>query len=205
MRVLGEHAADGLLDGLGRVLVQHLGVACATSGRPGSRSGGRRASARAWRRSGRTLSALTIDDEVAHVDVRGEGRLVLAAQQHGHLAGEPAEHDVGGVDDVPLTLRRRRAWGVRTHGRSLRSQVVDWSIGRGAADDVTRGASDGPAHRSRRPLREASHRHSRWILLSPRVKTGDPSGRPRQPPRRRGGRSAVAATRPSSQTGSGAS
>ena len=40
-------------------------------------------------------------DEVAAVDVRGEGRLVLAAQQVGGLDREPAEDDVGGVDDVP--------------------------------------------------------------------------------------------------------
>ena len=43
------------------------------------------------------------DDEVAHVDVRGEGRLIAAAQQRGSLAGEATEHDIGGVDDMPLT------------------------------------------------------------------------------------------------------
>ena len=36
--------------------------------------------------------------------MRGVDRLVLATQQPGRLAGEPAQDDVGGVDDVPLTL-----------------------------------------------------------------------------------------------------
>ena len=51
------------------------------------------------------------DDEVAGVDVRGEGRLVLAAQQGRGLDGEAAEDDVGGVDDVPLALDVSRASG----------------------------------------------------------------------------------------------
>src|SRR5207302_2436097 len=38
------------------------------------------------------------------VDVRRVDRLVLATQQPGRLAGQPAEDDVGGVDDMPLTL-----------------------------------------------------------------------------------------------------
>ena len=37
------------------------------------------------------------DDEVTGVDVLGELRLVLAAQQAGYLAGEPAQDDVAGV------------------------------------------------------------------------------------------------------------
>ena len=44
------------------------------------------------------------DHEVARVHVWREDRLVLPAQQHRHLAGQAAEHDIGGVDDVPLTL-----------------------------------------------------------------------------------------------------
>ena len=43
------------------------------------------------------------DDVVAHVDVGGEGRLVLAPQDRGHLGGQPAEHQAVGVDDVPGT------------------------------------------------------------------------------------------------------
>ncbi|GAA1806811.1 hypothetical protein GCM10009811_32920 [Nostocoides veronense] len=39
---------------------------------------------------------------------------MLAAQERGRLAGEPAEDDVGGVDDMPLTGDLRRLGGVGT-------------------------------------------------------------------------------------------
>jgi len=55
-------------------------------------------------------------DEVTPVNVRREGRLVLATQEDGGLAGQPSKDDVGGVDDVPLTLNLAGLWGVRTHG-----------------------------------------------------------------------------------------
>ena len=42
------------------------------------------------------------DHVVAGVEVRGEHRLVLAAQDAGDLGGEAAEHEALGVDDVPL-------------------------------------------------------------------------------------------------------
>ena len=42
------------------------------------------------------------DDVVAGVEVGGEGRLVLAAQDAGHLGGQAAEHQALGVDDVPV-------------------------------------------------------------------------------------------------------
>jgi hypothetical protein len=52
----------------------------------------------------RDLAGVDDDDEVTGVDVRGEDRLVLAAEQGGGLRGQPAEDDVVGVDDEPLTL-----------------------------------------------------------------------------------------------------
>ena len=50
------------------------------------------------------------DDVVAVIDVRGVGRLVLAAQAHGDDRGEPADDQAGGVDQHPFLLDSRRAW-----------------------------------------------------------------------------------------------
>jgi hypothetical protein len=47
------------------------------------------------------LAGVDDDDEVADVHVRGVLGLVLAAEQDRGLAGESAEHHIGGVDDVP--------------------------------------------------------------------------------------------------------
>ena len=44
------------------------------------------------------------DDVVAAIDVRGEGRLVLAAQTHGDDRGEAAQDQPVGVDQHPLLL-----------------------------------------------------------------------------------------------------
>ena len=44
------------------------------------------------------------DDVVAGVEMRGEGGLVLAAQDPGDLGGEAAEDHALGIDDVPGTL-----------------------------------------------------------------------------------------------------
>jgi hypothetical protein len=114
--VLRQHAPDGLLDGLARVLVENL----------------------ADRRSGQTtrvtrvpvrqlvgplgagqghLGGVHDDDEVPAVDMRRERRLVLATQQGGDLDGEPTERDVGGVDHMPLTSDVSRLRAVRAHGR----------------------------------------------------------------------------------------
>ena len=51
----------------------------------------------------RDLVRVDDDHEVAGVNVRGEDGLVLAAQEHRHMAGQAAEHDIGGIDNVPLT------------------------------------------------------------------------------------------------------
>ena len=50
----------------------------------------------------RHLRRIDHDHEIARVHVRGEDRLVLAPEQHGHVAGQAAEHHVGSVDDMPL-------------------------------------------------------------------------------------------------------
>src|SRR6185437_11762115 len=42
------------------------------------------------------------DDEVTGVNVGREYRLVLAPEQHSHVAGQTAEHHVGSVNDMPL-------------------------------------------------------------------------------------------------------
>src|SRR5262249_3567810 len=44
------------------------------------------------------------DDIVAVIDMRGVGRLVLAAQPHRHQACEAADHEARGVDDHPFLL-----------------------------------------------------------------------------------------------------
>src|SRR6185369_9145596 len=67
----------------------------------------------------RHLAGIDDDDEVTGVDVRRERRLVLATQEVGGVAGQPAEHDVGRVDDVPPTLDLTRLRAVRTHRLTL--------------------------------------------------------------------------------------
>src|SRR4029453_18754335 len=59
------------------------------------------------------------DHEVADVHVRGERGFVLAAQKGRGVGGEPAQHDVRSVDDVPLTLDLTRLRAVRTHRFTL--------------------------------------------------------------------------------------
>jgi len=56
------------------------------------------------------------DDEVARIDVRRVDRLVLAAQPVGDRAGEPAQHLVAGVDDVPIPLDVLGPGGIGFHG-----------------------------------------------------------------------------------------
>ena len=66
----------------------------------------------------RDLVGIDDDDEVARVEVGRVVGLVLAAQQDRRLAREPAEHDVGGVDDVPLARDVGGLGLVRAHGGS---------------------------------------------------------------------------------------
>ena len=60
------------------------------------------------------LVSVDDDDEVATVDIGGECRLVLAAQQVGCRDGKAAEHHVRGVDDIP---RPRGVTRLRRVGR----------------------------------------------------------------------------------------
>src|SRR4029450_308210 len=61
-------------------------------------------------------------DAVPRVAVRGVRRLVLAAQERGDVAGQPAEDDVRRVDDVPPALDLRRLGGGGGHRRGLRAR-----------------------------------------------------------------------------------
>src|SRR4029079_15318005 len=62
---------------------------------------------------------LGIDDHdvVTGVEVRGEGGLVLAAQDAGDLGAHPAEDETVGVDDVPLAIDLAGFRGVGAHAR----------------------------------------------------------------------------------------
>src|ERR1700733_6454349 len=114
--VLGKHPLDRLLNGPRRVLSQQLLVADR---------------AQAARVAGVPVGLLVLqlgpaqrdlvrvdhDDEVTSVDVRSENGLVLAAQQHRHMAGQAAEHDVSGVDDMPLTRDVTVLWAESAHSR----------------------------------------------------------------------------------------
>src|SRR6266568_4577231 len=100
-RVLGQHAPHGLLHGA-------LGVA--------GHQAGVRDRPQAARVTGVPVGVLLLefaarqrhlrrvdhDHEIAGVHVRGEYRLVLAPEQHRHVAGQAAEHHVGSIDDMPL-------------------------------------------------------------------------------------------------------
>ena len=44
------------------------------------------------------------DDVIAAVHMRGEGRLVLAAQDRSNLAGQSAKGHAVGVNDIPVAL-----------------------------------------------------------------------------------------------------
>src|ERR1700677_59924 len=102
-RVLRQHAADGLLDRALRVLGHQLAI--------GNRVQAARVTGVTVRllllelvAGQRDLRRVDHDHEVARVDVRGEDRLVLAAEQHCRVAGQTAKHDVRGIDDMPLPL-----------------------------------------------------------------------------------------------------
>src|SRR6266567_2880742 len=102
-RVLREHAPDRLLDGPFRVPGQQVAVGnraqpARVAGVPVRALVGELVAAE------RDLLGVDDDHEVPGVHVRREDRLVLAAQQDGRLAGQPAEYDLIGVDDMPLTL-----------------------------------------------------------------------------------------------------
>src|SRR5215472_6046133 len=102
-RVLRQHAPDGLLDGLLRAPRHELGVRhraepAGIAAVPVGHLVAQLVAAEG------DLGCVHDDDEIAGVDVRGEDGLVLAAQQHRRLTGQPAKDDVRCVDDVPVAL-----------------------------------------------------------------------------------------------------
>src|SRR4051812_22517992 len=80
------------------------------------------------------LAGIDDDDVVAVIDVRGVGRLVLAAQPVGHDRREAAENDALGVDQDPLLrdLRRLRRRGLLSEAHG--SLKYSWSADRSSAD-----------------------------------------------------------------------
>ena len=99
--VLGQHAADGLLDRALRVLREELVV---RDGLESARVAGvavRLLLLELLTRQG-DLVGVDDDDEVTGVDVVREGGLVLAAEERRRVRGEASEDHVGGVDDEPL-------------------------------------------------------------------------------------------------------
>lgn len=70
------------------------------------------------------------DDEVTAIDIGGERRLVLAAQQVGRRDGKAAKHHVRGVDDVPRSRGVTRLGRVRGHSAYLLFSRVDPGVPR---------------------------------------------------------------------------
>lgn len=101
--VLGEHPADGPLDGeLGttrekmprRLLPETAGITRVSVVDLITRLIARQAD----------LRRVDDDDEIAGIRMRSVGRTVLAAEDLRHLRCEAAEGDARGVDDEPLTV-----------------------------------------------------------------------------------------------------
>ena len=70
------------------------------------------------------LAGVDHDDMIAAIDVRGEARLVLAAQMVGDDHGETPDHQSFGIDQMPLLFHLGRFdrpgdLGKRLHGHPL--------------------------------------------------------------------------------------
>ena len=114
-RGLGQHAEDGLLDDAVRVLGEQ--VARGREALVAHVAGVREVLLLVSLRPGELdLGGVDHDDEVAAVHVRREGRLVLAADELGHGAGQPAERHAGGVDHMPVVADVVRRGGKGLHG-----------------------------------------------------------------------------------------
>ena len=100
-------------------LCQQRRRACACADRRDNPSGGRANFLLQLVAADGDLVGVDDDDEVAAIDIGRERRLVLAAQQLGCFDGEPAEHHVRGVDDVPRTRGVTRLRRVRRHSAYL--------------------------------------------------------------------------------------
>ena len=134
--VLREHSCNCLLHGLLRLGGKQLGVR-------GSLQTARETRVAvcklllALASSQRNLVSVDDDDVIATISVGREGGLVLPTEQGGDLAGQAAEDDVGGVDDVPRLLDVARLRCVRAHdglhffgvagGRGHSRADVPWS------------------------------------------------------------------------------
>src|SRR6266702_2860695 len=66
------------------------------------------------------LGGIDDDDIVAAIDMRGEGRQMLATQPQRHDRREPADHEAGGVDHHPLLLDLGWLCGIGRHGTNFR-------------------------------------------------------------------------------------
>jgi hypothetical protein len=164
--VLREHPADGFLHDerrplLEEILVQGAGdAAWMPRVAPGHLLG---------LLAAREHHLRSIDDDqiVADVHVRGEDRLVLAAEDHRSLRSNPAKHLLAGVDDVPAAFDVLRLGRVGLHRKDV-----------------------GP--RGRRPMLPAETRPRQSVGRFPRPRYG--SSRSRR--RRRVGRTARSRSRP---------
>src|SRR5204862_4211951 len=58
-------------------------------------------------------------DEITRIQVRRVNRLVLSAQNIGHLNREPPEHGTVGIDEVPLSLIDIDLRQIRFHPKAL--------------------------------------------------------------------------------------
>src|SRR5262245_7397298 len=121
--VLGQHADDALAHGLGRIALEPVGVG---AGLEAAGVAGVAVDDLALGLAGGEddLGGVHHDDVVAGVEVGGEGRLVLAAQEAGHLGRHTAEDEAVGVDEVPGASDLAGLGGVRGHGR--RTISVQW-------------------------------------------------------------------------------
>ena len=68
------------------------------------------------------------DDVITAIDMRSVHGLVLAAEAHGDKTGQPAEHHVLGVDQVPAALHIGGLGGIGFHGNHGSGLFVfaDW-------------------------------------------------------------------------------
>ena len=64
------------------------------------------------------------DDVIAGVNMRRKGGLVLAAQKHGDLRRQAAQHHPFRVDHIPSALDAGRLGHIRIHGKTLQCEMV---------------------------------------------------------------------------------
>src|SRR5258708_29014903 len=154
--VVGDHADDRLLDDPIGVLVQQLAdrAALQAGGVPRVAVGQFLVLLVAAQGN---LFSVEDDDEVTAVGVRGECRLVLAAQQIGCRDGKATEHHVLGVDDVPRprgVTRLRRVGGHSAYLLFSRVDPGDPGAGQACAEAVSRRPTLAPVPAYRTPTEQ---------------------------------------------------